>query len=84
MLVVALQEQIIDVGILVYLFPLYVLAMIIPSLSVSIRRLHDTGHSGWWYFIIIIPLIGPVWLFVLLVTDSKPEENKWGPNPKSN
>jgi len=65
-------------------FPLYGLAMIIPYYAVTIRRLHDTGNSGWMFLIIMIPIIGWIWLFVLLVTDSKPVENKWGPNPKSN
>ena len=64
------------------LYFIYILIIIIPSLSVLVRRLHDTGNSGWMYFISLIPLIGFIWLFVLLVTDSQPGENKWGPNPK--
>ena len=64
------------------LYFIYILIIIITSLSVLVRRLHDTGNSGWMYFISLIPLIGFIWLFVLLVTDSQPGENKWGPNPK--
>jgi len=61
---------------------LYVLAIFIPGLAVSVRRLHDVGKSGWMYLIILIPLIGAIWLFVLMVTDSNPGENNYGPNPK--
>lgn len=56
--------------------------VLIPGLSVSVRRLHDVGKSGWMLLIALIPLIGAIWLFVLLVTDSKPGENEYGPNPK--
>ena len=51
--------------------------LIVPYLSVLVRRLHDPSHSGWWFFIILIPLIGSIWLLILLVTDSD-EENKYG------
>jgi uncharacterized membrane protein YhaH (DUF805 family) len=65
-----------------YIYLLYGLAVIIPSLAVLVRRLHDIGKSGWWIFISLIPLIGSIWLLILLVTDSKPGENQYGPNPK--
>lgn len=61
---------------------LYVLAVFIPSLAVSIRRLHDVGKSGWMILIALIPIIGAIWLLVLLVTDGKPGENQYGLNPK--
>ena len=63
-------------------FTLYTLAVLIPGLAVLVRRLHDVGKSGWWFFIELIPLIGGIWLLLLLVTDSNPGENKYGPNPK--
>jgi len=62
---------------------LYALAVFLPGLGVLIRRLHDIGKSGWWFFIALIPLIGGIWLLVLLVTDSQPGENQYGPNPKA-
>ena len=65
------------------IYALYSLAMLIPGLAVLVRRLHDVGKSGWMMFILLIPLIGAIWLLVLLVTDSEPGENKYGPNPKS-
>ena len=61
---------------------LYVLAMFIPGLAVSVRRLHDVGKSGWMILIALIPLIGVIWLLVLMVTDSNPGENEYGQNPK--
>lgn len=61
---------------------LYSLAVLLPSLAVLARRLHDTNRSGWWILISLIPLIGPIWLFVLTVLDSTPGENRFGSNPK--
>ncbi len=63
---------------------LYALAILLPSIGVAIRRLHDIGKSGWWIFISLIPLIGGIWLLVLYCTDSEPGENQYGPNPKDN
>lgn len=67
-----------------YIYILYVLAVFIPGLAVAVRRLHDVGKSGWMFFIVIIPIIGPIWLLVLLFTDSQHGVNKWGENPKQN
>ncbi len=64
------------------LYGLYALAVLIPSLAVAVRRLHDIGKSGWMILISLIPIIGVIWLFVLLVTDSNPGENEYGANPK--
>jgi uncharacterized membrane protein YhaH (DUF805 family) len=65
-----------------YLYFVYVLFVFIPNLAVAVRRLHDTGKSGWMILVALIPLIGAIWLLVLLVTDSKPGANQYGPNPK--
>lgn len=65
-----------------WIYILYGLAMFLPGLAVAVRRLHDIGKSGWWYFIVIIPLVGPIWLLVLFCTDSEAGANKWGENPK--
>lgn len=64
-------------------YTLYVLAVFIPGLAVSVRRLHDVGKSGWYYLIILIPLAGPIWFLILVATDSNPGENEYGINPKS-
>ncbi len=61
---------------------IYILAVFIPSLAVAVRRLHDTGRSGWWLLLNFIPLIGAIILFVFFVLDTQPGENKYGPNPK--
>lgn len=54
----------------------------VPSITVGIRRLHDIGKSGWWMLLCLIPIIGWIWLIVLLATDSTPGENIYGLNPK--
>tara|TARA_B110000503_G_C7041726_1_gene368503 strand:- start:598 stop:969 length:372 start_codon:yes stop_codon:yes gene_type:complete len=64
------------------IYLLYVLAMMIPSLAVAVRRLHDVGKSGWMILISLIPIIGGIWLLVLFVTDGNPGENEHGANPK--
>jgi uncharacterized membrane protein YhaH (DUF805 family) len=61
---------------------LFSLAVLVPSISIAARRLHDTGRSGWWQLIILVPLIGLIVLIVFLVQDSK-EDNEYGPNPKA-
>ena len=61
---------------------IYSLAVLIPSLAVSVRRLHDTSRSGWWLFIALIPLVGAIVLLVFMAQDGKPEQNQYGANPK--
>ncbi|MFI8236139.1 DUF805 domain-containing protein [Streptomyces sp. NPDC085866] len=61
---------------------IYTLAVLLPGLGVTIRRLHDTGRSGWWIFISLIPLVGTIILIVFLATEGKAEQNQYGPNPK--
>ena len=55
----------------------------IPSLAVIVRRLHDVGKSGWFYLIVLIPLIGLIWLLILYCTEGQKEDNKWGSVPKA-
>lgn len=61
---------------------LYSLAVLLPGLAVSARRLHDTGRSGWLLLLALIPLIGAIVLIVFFAQDSKPGPNRYGPNPK--
>lgn len=65
-----------------WLYLIFGIIQFIPGLAVVVRRLHDVGKSGWYYLIILIPLIGFIWILVLLCTDGVNEENKWGTNPK--
>jgi uncharacterized membrane protein YhaH (DUF805 family) len=60
----------------------YSLAVLIPSIAVGVRRLHDTGRSGWWYLIVFVPLVGWIALIYFWVLDSQPGSNQYGPNPK--
>lgn len=61
---------------------LYILASLIPSIAVAVRRLHDIDKSGWWYFIAMIPFIGPIWFLVLMCTDGTLGPNRYGNDPK--
>jgi len=65
-----------------FLYGLYVLAVLLPALGVMVRRLHDTGRTGWWVLVLFIPLIGHIVMLVFLVLDSQPGDNQYGPNPK--
>ena len=90
---------------------IYYLVVLIPSLSVAVRRLHDVGKSGWFLLLGVVPsfiggslliifpanvgvatvagglmgimsIIFGIWIFILFCSNSKPGENKYGPNPK--
>jgi uncharacterized membrane protein YhaH (DUF805 family) len=65
-----------------YIYLIYALVVIIPSLSVSVRRLHDVGKSGWMLLIGLIPILGAIYLLILLVTDSNLAPNQYGDSPK--
>lgn len=64
------------------IFLLYALIMIIPGLAMTVRRLHDTGKSGGYIFVNLIPLVGGLIFFVFTLLDSEPGNNQYGPNPK--
>ncbi len=57
------------------------LALLLPSLAVGVRRLHDTARTGWWILIGLVPIVGWIVLLVFYVQDSGPH-NEYGPNPK--
>ncbi|MFI9117136.1 DUF805 domain-containing protein [Streptomyces venezuelae] len=61
---------------------IYSLAIFLPSLAVTVRRLHDTGRSGWWVLIGLVPLVGFIVLLVFACTEGDQHENEHGPNPK--
>ncbi|MCF8522753.1 MAG: DUF805 domain-containing protein [Pontimonas sp.] len=77
-----LGEFLEDTGGLGIIGALLTLAAFLPSLSILIRRLHDTNRSGWWVLIGLIPLAGAIVLFVFVLLDSDPGENRFGPSPK--
>jgi uncharacterized membrane protein YhaH (DUF805 family) len=57
------------------------LALLLPNLSVAIRRLHDTDHTGWWVLIGLIPIIGFIVLLIFYLRQGDPGENQYGPPP---
>ncbi|MFC5406653.1 DUF805 domain-containing protein [Cohnella soli] len=69
-------------GVGTWLSTLYSLAIIVPSLAVGARRLHDIGRSGWWQLIGLVPIVGAIILLIFYCTDSV-EDNAYGPNPKA-
>ena len=60
----------------------YMLALLIPNLAVAVRRLHDTGKSGWWLLIGLIPLVGWIVLIVFYCLEGQRGTNEYGPDPK--
>jgi len=61
---------------------IYFIAVLLPSLGLSVRRLHDTNRRGWWILLSLIPIIGAIVLLIFMVQDSTPGENRFGSNPK--
>ena len=61
---------------------IYSLGVLIPSIAVAVRRLHDTDRSGWWLLLCFIPILGVILLIVFLVLDGTPGPNRFGANPK--
>jgi len=61
---------------------IYIIAVLIPGLAVSVRRLHDIGKSGWYYLIGLIPIVGSLILLVWFCTEGERNSNGWGEDPK--
>lgn len=61
---------------------IYILAMILPNLSVSVRRMHDTGRSGWWLLVSFVPVVGGLIFLIFTLLASEAGSNRFGPNPK--
>jgi uncharacterized membrane protein YhaH (DUF805 family) len=64
-----------------FIYLLVVVALILPGLAVSVRRLHDLNKSGWYILLSLIPLIGGIWLLVLMVSKGTDGPNQYGPDP---
>lgn len=60
------------------------LALIVPNLAVSVRRLHDTDRSGWWFLLVLVPLLGTIVLIVWFVMRGTDGDNRFGPDPLGN
>ena len=66
-----------------FLVILYTALVLLPSLGVWVRRLHDTGRSGWWILIVVVPIVGALAMLVFSLQDSEPGTNAYGKNPKT-
>ncbi len=62
---------------------IYALAVLLPSLAVGVRRLHDIGKSGWMLLVVLIPIIGAIWLIILFATEGAHGSNEYGADPKN-
>ncbi|EMB25515.1 DUF805 domain-containing protein [Treponema denticola] len=78
--VLAILDSILGTAILGYL---YSLAVLLPSLAVQVRRLHDINKPWYWIFITLIPLVGAIWMIVLMATEGTRGDNDFGPDPKA-
>ncbi len=72
-------DGVMEMGVLSLVYSLFIL---LPSIAVAVRRLHDTGRTGWWLLLTLIPLIGGLVILVFLVLDSEEGENEYGANLK--
>ncbi|MFD9518673.1 DUF805 domain-containing protein [Streptomyces sp. NPDC059979] len=79
-IVLAILDAVIGAGFLIV--GLYLLGTLVPTLAVTVRRLHDLGKSGAWYFILFVPIVGGIWLLVLTATAGQTTPNEYGPDPK--
>jgi uncharacterized membrane protein YhaH (DUF805 family) len=62
---------------------IYGLAVLVPSIAVTIRRFHDTDRSGWWILVSLIPFVGALILIVFMCLEGTPGDNRFGPSPKA-
>ena len=67
-----------------FIYMIYALAVFIPGLAVTVRRLHDVDKIGWFVLLAFIPLVGAIWLLILYCTEGTPGTNQYGVNPKEN
>jgi uncharacterized membrane protein YhaH (DUF805 family) len=66
-----------------WLTTLYFIVTLIPNIAVGVRRLHDIDRTGWWYLIILVPIVGVIVLIVFAATAGNSGDNRFGPDPKA-
>jgi uncharacterized membrane protein YhaH (DUF805 family) len=66
-------------AVIAIVFVVVLLGLFLPYLAAGVRRLHDTGHSGWWWFIALLPTIGAIILIVILAGKGNQAGNEYGP-----
>lgn len=81
--VFALDRLILDADTLPYLYVIYGVVVMLPTLGVTVRRLHDSDRSGWWYFIAFVPFVGGIVLLIFLITKGSQGENRYGSAPST-
>lgn len=79
LIIAAIIDRIIGTN---FLYIVAAIVFILPMLSVQVRRLHDSGRTGWWWWIQLIPLIGTIILIVFYLSGSEEGENQYGPDPQ--
>jgi uncharacterized membrane protein YhaH (DUF805 family) len=67
---------------IVFVAWIYMLAVLVPGIAVTVRRLHDTGRSGWWFLMNLVPFVGGIVVLIFMCLDSAPGDNAYGANPK--
>jgi uncharacterized membrane protein YhaH (DUF805 family) len=78
-----LMKVSVGLGIFIYvLLALYSLATLVPGVAVCVRRLHDSSKSGWLILVCLVPIIGGLIVLIMMLLDSTPGANLYGPNPK--
>jgi uncharacterized membrane protein YhaH (DUF805 family) len=82
-ILVVLYALALAVHALLFLYVIYALAVLLPSLAVAFRRLHDTGRTAWWLLIGLVPFIGGIVLLVFACLPGTPGPNQYGPDPKA-
>ena len=70
-------------GLFTALYVIYALGVLIPGFAVLFRRLHDTGRSGWWWLISLVPFVGGIILIVFAATEGTHGPNRFGDDPKA-
>ena len=66
-----------------FLSALYSLAILVPSLALAVRRLRDTNRDWPWIFLLLLPIVGWIWLIVLMCLEGTVGDNQFGPDPKA-
>jgi uncharacterized membrane protein YhaH (DUF805 family) len=79
-IILGLIDSVIGISIL---GSIYSLAVLVPSIAVAVRRLHDVGKSGWYFLLIFFLVIGWIWLFVLYCKEGDTGPNEYGADPKN-
>lgn len=69
----------VTMSVICVVYGLVALGMICPGISVFVRRLHDTGRSGWWYWLSLVPYVGGIVLLVFTLLGSQERDNEYGP-----